>query len=95
MVTNADQPAFQPMNVYKLDDKIMDAVFLKGDVVACRAVLTPAELREGRIREGEPILVLLSNGAKYKGLITAFNYVLIDEHAVGELEIQRIMTGGR
>jgi hypothetical protein len=77
------------MNYYKLDDKVMDAQFLKGEAVLCRAVLTPKEIDEGRIREGDTIVVMLSNGSKYKGRITSFRYVLIDEHAVGEIGIRK------
>ena len=77
------------MNYYKLDDKVMDALFLKGEAVLCRAVLTPKEVEGEKIREGDTIVVMLSNGSKYKGRITSFRYVLIDEHAVGEIGISK------
>jgi hypothetical protein len=74
---------------YKLDDKPMDAAFLKGDVVQCRAVLSPEEQADERLREGSSILILLSTGAKYKGRIIRFTRITLNGYAVGELEIVR------
>lgn len=74
---------------YKLDDKTMDAAFLKGDTVPCRAVLSPEEQADERLREGSSILILLSTGAKYKGRILRFTRITINNYAVGELEIVR------
>jgi hypothetical protein len=74
---------------YKLDDKPMDAAFLKGDTVQCRAVLSPEEQADERLGEGSSILILLSTGAKYKGRIIRFTRITINGYAVGELEIVR------
>lgn len=72
---------------YKLDDQQMDAAFLSGAAVLCRAVLSPEEQTDERLGEGASILVLLSTGAKYKGRIVRFTRITIKEYAVGELEI--------
>jgi hypothetical protein len=74
---------------YKLDDKTMDAAFLKGETVPCRAVLSPEEQVDERLCEGSSILILLSTGAKYKGRIIRFTRISINGYAVGELEIVR------
>jgi hypothetical protein len=74
---------------YKLDDKSMDAAFLKGDTVPCRAVLSPEEQADERLQEGSSMLILLSTGAKYKGRIIRFTRITINGYAVGELEIVR------
>ena len=77
---------------YKLDDKQMDAAFLNGTAVLCRAVLSPGEQADERLGEGASILVLLSTGAKYKGRIMRFTRITINGYAVGELEIVKDST---
>jgi hypothetical protein len=74
---------------YKLDDKEMDAAFLSGTAVLCRAVLSPTEQADEHLNEGASILVLLSTGAKYKGRIIRFTRITVKGYAVGELEIMK------
>lgn len=78
------------MNVYTLDDKTMDAAFLRGETVVCRAVLSAEEQAQNILRAGDPLLVLLSTGSKYKGILKKFTFIsAIGGRALTELEIVR------
>jgi hypothetical protein len=75
------------MNVYKLDDKVMDDSFLQGQVIRCRAVLSQNELQHDSMKVGSPITIMLSKGKKYKGRVVSFQYLPVQEFAMGEIEI--------
>jgi len=77
------------MQVYQLDNKSMDDDFLKGKPVSCRAVIEHAITNDTTLKEGDPVLIILSNGKKYKGRIHGINFFNISNFAVGELEIIR------
>lgn len=80
------------MNAYTLDDKTMDSAFLKGETVTCRAVLSAAEQSEKILREGDPLLVFLSTGSKYKGILQRVSIIsTIQGRTLTELEIIRYM----
>ena len=73
------------MQSYKLDNKKMDEDFLSGKSVWCHAVVPD----HTTLKEGEKLVVLLSNGKKYLGRIGKFNYKLEKGFASGKLEIHR------
>lgn len=74
------------MNSYTLDDKVMDAAFLRGETVTCRAVLTSRD----SLQEGSALLVILSTGSKYKGFLKKITPLAeISGKRLTELEISR------
>ena len=75
------------MHVYQLDDKNTDQKFLKGEIVSGKAILSSREADPPS--PGESILVLLSNGKKYKGTVTNVSLFLLDEYRIGEIEFTR------
>jgi|GEM_PF-3457236 len=79
------------MNSYTLDDKVMDNAFLKGETVTCRAVLTPRQQQQDPLLEGTSLLIILSNGRKYKGILRRITpLTTIADKTLTELEISRI-----
>lgn len=74
------------MNFYQLEDKAMDQDFLGGKPVRCRAVLRGSN---EHVEAGDFILVVLSNGKKYKGKILAFDSFKVDNFIAGDLVISR------
>jgi hypothetical protein len=75
------------MHQYRLDDKSMDQEFLAGKPVKGRALL-PAHARG--ITPGDAVLVILSSGKKYKGKVTNYNFFVLDDNKIGEIEITRV-----
>jgi hypothetical protein len=75
------------VNTYQLDNVSMDQDFLKGIPVFCKAVVTQSDLDNNLVKEGDKIVVQLSNRSKYMGRIKSFRYNFINGHAVGQLEI--------
>jgi hypothetical protein len=73
------------MNSYKLDDKDMDNDFLSGKTVVCKAAIPDSQL--STLNEGEPIVVVLSNGKKYRGIVGKFDHTIKNKIASGNLEI--------
>jgi len=73
------------MYSYQLENKSADKLFLEGHPIPCRAVLKPNE----EISPGEVIVVMLSTGAKYKGIVKSFEPAVVGGHQMGDLEIQR------
>ncbi|HYF70271.1 MAG TPA: hypothetical protein VD884_19165 [Ohtaekwangia sp.] len=77
------------MNVYHLDSKAMDSDFLKGNPVTCKAVFNKSNANEPPIKITDAVLIVLSNGKKYKGHITAVNFFTVDHYSVGEFTVIR------
>jgi hypothetical protein len=78
------------MNSYTLDDKTMDSVFLQGETVTCRAVLSLRQQQQNPLQEGAPLLVILSTGSKYKGILKRITpLTTIAGKILTELEISR------
>ena len=77
------------MNFYKLDNDAMDKDFLEGKAVLCDAVLPASEYQKGKIKDGDRIVVLLSNGKKYMGFVVTSNFTVNNTHAFGKIEITR------
>jgi len=75
------------MHVYKLDDKKMDEEFLHGKPVTGKAVLDTKA--NGPISPNDTVLVILSNGKKYKGRVTNSSFFQLKDYEVGEIEITR------
>jgi hypothetical protein len=73
---------------YKLEDKKMDSDFLGGRPVIGKAVI-PTSSPLYAIQEGDAILIVLSNGKKYKGKVIKFEFFLLNDHHVGEIEFIR------
>jgi hypothetical protein len=73
------------MNVYTLENKQTDASFLKGEMIACRVTLAP----EHKITEGEDIVIRLSEGKKYKGVVKRCTWIPVGQYRVGEIHVQR------
>jgi hypothetical protein len=76
-----------PVNAYKLDDKAMDTDFLDGKIVQCSAAVRESDLPT--MPEGSSIVVLLSNGKKYRGTVHKFSYRVENGIATGSLEIEK------
>ena len=77
----------EPVNAYKLNNKIEDQNFLSGSPVKGNAVFMKSEFKADLIKINGRIVVLLSNGKKYMGKVTQFNYVSKGEMIEGEVEI--------
>ena len=75
------------MNSYRLDTKSQDEDFLQGKDVPCDAAIRESEL--SRLNSGESLVVLLSNGKKYRGSIRSFQYTIKNGIATGKLVITR------
>jgi hypothetical protein len=78
------------MHYYKLDSRESDQAFLSGLPVACKAVVREADYLTGKLSEGTHLVVVLSNGKKYKGRITTFSPEVHDGFAEGELTILKV-----
>jgi hypothetical protein len=77
------------MNYYLLDPE-MDVEFLNGKPVRCKMTIVLNQLHA--LKEGEPIVIQLSNRSKYKGRITCVNYRLNNGVAEGYFEVTRLIT---
>lgn len=77
------------MNVYHLDSKAMDSDFLKGNPVICKAVFHKNNGDEPSLKVDDAVLIVLSNGKKYKGQISAVNFFSVDHYSVGEFTVIR------
>jgi len=78
------------MNYYTLDNKAMDKDFLNGKSIHCSAALPLTEFIHGRIKEGERIVIKLSNGRKYMGSVVSFRHTIKNDVVEGELEIVKV-----
>jgi hypothetical protein len=77
------------MNSYQLDDKVMDQDFLKGMPVSCKAVVLHTDVKKNNLKAGDRIVVLLSNRAKYMGIIRSVRFETKEKFAECLLEIVR------
>jgi hypothetical protein len=77
------------MHFYKLDSKFEDEKFLNGSSVQCPAIIAEEEFLSGKFKEGERIIVMLSNGKKYMGKIIKFSGSVSKGLAQGHLEMKR------
>ena len=75
------------MRYYTLEDKTQDQDFLAGKQIACRAVFPTSEKNE--FVAGNNLIVVLSNGKKYKGTVIEFRNISIENYYIGELVIKR------
>jgi hypothetical protein len=78
------------MQAYKLENKEQDQQFLSGMEVTCRAVLPVSTDSLGMIHKGDSLVIVLSNGKKYKGRIVDFMNVKIENYRIGELVIVKV-----
>ncbi len=76
------------MHVYRLDDKQMDSDFLRGVPVTGKAVLDGKN--NSTVSPNDTVLVILSNGKKYKGRVTNSSFFRLKDYDVGEIEITRV-----
>ena len=76
------------MRSYKFEDKKDDADFLAGRPVICKAFFK-ANGAEPPLKSGDAILVVLSSGKKYKGLIKDVQLFNVSDISAGELIIVR------
>ncbi|HET9434586.1 MAG TPA: hypothetical protein VFO37_12555 [Chitinophagaceae bacterium] len=75
------------MNAYKLNDKSEDQNFLSGNPVKGTAVFLKSEFNPDLIKVDGRIVILLSNGKKYMGRVTRFNYASKGGIIEGEVDI--------
>ena len=75
------------MNAYKLNDKSEDQNFLSGNPVKGTAVFLKSEFKSDLMKINGRIVIMLSNGKKYMGKVTHFNYVSKGEIIEGEVEV--------
>jgi len=80
------------MDYYKLENKEMDETFLKGLQVTCKAVIPEKDYLGDKLKEGSPIVVMLSNGKKYMGQVVGFSGKTLNGFAVGELIMMKKIT---
>jgi hypothetical protein len=78
------------MQAYKLENKAQDQQFLAGMKVICRAVLPVSRDSPGMICKGDSLVIVLSNGKKYKGRVVDFMNFKIENYRVGELVIVKV-----
>ncbi len=76
------------MHVYRLDDKKMDDDFLRGVPVTGKAVVDGKANQT--VAPNDMVLVILSNGKKYKGRVTNSSFFRLKDYEVGEIEITRV-----
>ena len=74
------------MRRYRLENRAQDREFLEERKTVCRAVFENDLAAPG---QGEPILVELSNGKKYKGIIVEFRSFSLEKYLAGDLVIAR------
>jgi hypothetical protein len=70
---------------YQFETPAQDKEFLSGNTVTCRAVLKGGDT----VSAGTSILVVLSNGKKYKGRIIEFRSFLVQDYLAGDLVIAK------
>jgi hypothetical protein len=75
------------MNCYQLESKEMDQAFLIGEVVICEAALPIESL--GTLKEGDKIVIQLSNRSKYMGTIRKLHFAVNGKMATGHMKIVR------
>jgi len=75
------------MNLYKLDSKKLDEAFLRGEVVTCIAVVTLTDRKS--IEQSYRIVIQLTNGKKYLGLITGVDLVQKGKLFVGHFSVRK------
>ena len=75
------------MYYYKLDNKELDRLFLSDSPVSCRAIVRKEDCNT--LKQDSPLVIMLSNGKKYKARIIGFQYEIHNGYADGELEIKR------
>jgi hypothetical protein len=74
------------MKIYKFDDTQQDEEFLKGKPVAGKVAL---RAEDEPVRKDDLLVVVLSNGKKFKGRIHDVRLFAVDQFTVGEIEIIR------
>lgn len=78
------------MHYYKLDDTADDRRFISGEIVCCRIALRQQDVAVLPLKTGDRLVVMLSNGAKYKALVVRCTLFNLPDRAFGELELQRV-----
>jgi hypothetical protein len=76
------------IRTYQLEDREQDKDFLSGKDIACRAVLRSGDVSEG-ISPGDSLIIILSSGKKYKGIIREFRSFSVEQYQAGELVIRK------
>ncbi len=77
------------MNYYTLEDKETDKQFLNGDPVHCKIALSRQQYNDGLIRQGDKIVVMLSNGKKYMGNVVSLTFEATGGGFEGVLTIEK------
>ena len=77
------------MHYYKLESKIDDEKFLKGESVECAAVIPEEEFLSGKFKEGAGLVIMLSNRKKYMGEILGFTGEFKNGKRDGVLRIRK------
>ena len=76
------------MHYYKLTNAEMDDSFIKGELLICKIAL---HKDQESLQEGDPIIISLSTGAKYKGKIIKVDSLWLEQAAFGEMTVQRVL----
>ena len=76
------------MHYYKLINTEMDDSFIKGEPVICKIAL---HKDQETVQEGDPIIISLSTGAKYKGKIIQVDSTWLKQGAFGEMTVRRVL----
>jgi hypothetical protein len=77
------------MNLYQLENAETDNAFLAGKKVCCKVYLHKNEIEREALKAGDPIVIALSSGKKYKGKIIRVDYALMQPHAIGEMIVEK------
>ena len=75
------------MHIYRLENATQDKEFVSGSQVTCRAIM---EGNKPGLTPGDPILIELSKGKKYKGKVVEFRSFPVDNFFAGDLVIMKV-----
>jgi hypothetical protein len=76
------------MHYYKLSNAAMDDSFIKGETVVCKIALHQDQTE---VKAGDAIIVSLSTGAKYKGVVVQVDSLWLKQAAFGEMSVRRAL----
>lgn len=74
------------MKIYKFDDTMQDEEFLKGKPVSGKVAIRKDD---EPFQKNDVLVIVLSNGKKFKGRIHDVRLFTVEQYIVGEIEIIR------
>lgn len=74
------------MHAYQLSTSEMDSMFINGEDVVCKIALHKDQME---VKAGDAIIISLSTGAKYKGVVVTVDPLWLGKAGFGEMTIRR------